>query len=69
MEKTFECAMTFYPALRFSPSLKKQNRLNVLLRSSNKPYCASEIRTCTPALVLVTGAVVAIFGMILFCSK
>ena len=31
--------------------------------------CAKEILTCTPALVLVTGAVVAIFGIIRFCSK
>ena len=32
-------------------------------------YCANETLTCTPALVVVIGAVVAILGMTRFCSK
>jgi hypothetical protein len=32
-------------------------------------YCANEILTCSPARVVVIGAVVAIFGITLFCSK
>src|SRR5262245_54091215 len=32
-------------------------------------HCAKEIRSCTPARVFVTGAVVAILGIVLFCSK
>jgi hypothetical protein len=32
-------------------------------------YCANEIVSCTPALVFVMGAVVAIFGMVLCCWK
>jgi hypothetical protein len=32
-------------------------------------YCANEIVSCNPALVLVIGAVVAIFGMVLSCWK
>jgi hypothetical protein len=32
-------------------------------------YCAREILTCKPALVVVMGADVAIFGITLFCSK
>jgi len=37
-----------------------------LLRFS---YCASDILTCKPPLVLVIGKALLIFGIFLFCSK
>ena len=59
----------FSPAFRLQTSDFRLPTSDFRRQTSRQNYCASDIVSCSPALVFVIGAVVAIFGIVLCCEK